>query len=36
MADKGLIQELLASKWWSADSDPDLFDSRDQILSDYP
>ncbi|XP_007468733.1 PREDICTED: eukaryotic translation initiation factor 3 subunit I [Lipotes vexillifer] len=35
-ADKGFIQELLASKWWNADSDPDLFDSRDQILSGYP
>nr|CAI9702828.1 unnamed protein product [Rangifer tarandus platyrhynchus] len=35
-ADKRLIQELLASKWWRADFDPDLFDSRDQILSCYP
>lgn len=35
-AEKRLIQELLASKWWRADFDPDLFDSRDQILSCYP
>lgn len=35
-AHKGLIQELLANKWWDADSDPDVSDSREQIFMGYP